>query len=84
KINSLLTPRETTQFCLLTTKDALFLEHALNKLGLSIRAWHRILRVARTIADLNAAETIERSDLLEALGYRAMDKLLLHLQKQVS
>ncbi|WP_272663153.1 YifB family Mg chelatase-like AAA ATPase [Providencia sp. PROV134] len=84
KINSLLTPRETTQFCLLTAKDALFLEHALNKLGLSIRAWHRILRVARTIADLNAAETIERSDLLEALGYRAMDKLLLHLQKQVS
>ncbi|MGO2337175.1 YifB family Mg chelatase-like AAA ATPase [Providencia sp.] len=84
KINSQLTSRETTIFCKLSTEDALFLEHALNKLGLSIRAWHRILRVSRTIADLNASTHIERAHLLEALGYRAMDKLLLHLQKQVS
>ncbi|APC13870.1 TPA: YifB family Mg chelatase-like AAA ATPase [Providencia rettgeri] len=84
KINNLLTSRETTQFCPLKDKDALFLEHALNKLGLSIRAWHRVLRVSRTIADLNASEHIERAHLLEALGYRTMDKLLLHLQKQVS
>ncbi|EJD6368273.1 YifB family Mg chelatase-like AAA ATPase [Providencia rettgeri] len=84
KINNLLTSRETTQFCPLKAKDALFLEHALNKLGLSIRAWHRVLRVSRTIADLNASEYIERAHLLEALGYRTMDKLLLHLQKQVS
>lgn len=60
------------------------MEHALNKLGLSIRAWHRILRVARTIADLQNTNNIEKPHLLEALGYRAMDKLLLHLQKQVS
>lgn len=84
KINNLLTPRETKQFCTLKTEDALFLEHALNKLGLSIRAWHRILKVSRTIADLNVSENIERSHLLEALAYRVMDKLLLHLQKQVS
>ncbi|MEQ5731511.1 YifB family Mg chelatase-like AAA ATPase [Providencia alcalifaciens] len=84
KINNLLTSRETTQFCPLKAKDALFLEHALNKLGLSIRAWHRVLRVSRTIADLNASEHIERAHLLETLGYRTMDKLLLHLQKQVS
>ncbi|ENG4184998.1 YifB family Mg chelatase-like AAA ATPase [Providencia rettgeri] len=84
KINNLLTSRETTQFCPLKAKDALFLEHALNKLGLSIRAWHRVLRVSRTIADLNASEYIERAHLLGALGYRTMDKLLLHLQKQVS
>lgn len=84
KINNLLTSRETTQFCPLKAKDALFLEHALNKLGLSIRAWHRVLRVSRTIADLNTSEYIERAHLLEALGYRTMDKLLLHLQKQVS
>ncbi|EKT61203.1 YifB family Mg chelatase-like AAA ATPase [Providencia burhodogranariea] len=84
KLNSQLTARETTKLCLLSTKDALFLEHALNKLGLSIRAWHRILRVARTIADLQESMDIERPHLLEALGYRAMDKLLLHLQKQVS
>ncbi|WP_369309117.1 YifB family Mg chelatase-like AAA ATPase [Providencia rettgeri] len=84
KINNLLTSKEITQFCSLKTKDALFLEDALNKLGLSIRAWHKILKVSRTIADLNECSNIEREHLLEALGYRAMDKLLLHLQKQVS
>lgn len=84
KLNYQLTPKETTKLCQLSVKDALFLEHALNKLGLSIRAWHRILRVARTIADLNESINIEKTHLLEALGYRAMDKLLLHLQKQVS
>lgn len=84
KLNSQLSSRETTQLCQLSTEDALFLEHALNKLGLSIRAWHRILRVSRTIADLHESAMIERVHLLEALGYRAMDKLLLHLQKQVS
>ena len=73
-----------SNLCQLTSKDSLFLEHALNKLGLSIRAWHRILRVARTIADLQNTNNIEKPHLLEALGYRAMDKLLLHLQKQVS
>ncbi|MGG4608192.1 YifB family Mg chelatase-like AAA ATPase [Providencia sp. Me31A] len=84
KVNNLLTPKETTQFCPLKPEDALFLEHALNKLGLSIRAWHKILKVSRTIADLNISDDIERPHLLEALAYRAMDKLLLHLQKQVS
>lgn len=84
KLNSQLTARETTNLCQLTSRDSLFLEHALNKLGLSIRAWHRILRVARTIADLQNTNNIEKPHLLEALGYRAMDKLLLHLQKQVS
>jgi magnesium chelatase family protein len=84
KINNLLTSKEIIQFCSLNAKDALFLEHALNKLGLSIRAWHKILKISRTIADLNECSNIERGHLLEALGYRAMDKLLLHLQKQVS
>lgn len=84
KLNSQLTEKETTALCQLNTKDAFFLEQALNKLGLSIRAWHKILRVARTIADLQNTDNIEKPHLLEALGYRAMDKLLLHLQKQVS
>lgn len=84
KINSQLTASETTKICQLAAEDALFLENALNKLGLSIRAWHRILRVSRTIADLSYSPNIQREHLLEALGYRAMDKLLLHLQKQVS
>ena len=57
-------------------KDALFLENALNKLGLSVRAYHRILKVSRTIADLNDEKEIQQPHLSEALGYRAMDRLL--------
>ena len=57
-------------------KDALFLEKALNKLGLSVRAYHRILKVSRTIADLNGEKEIQQPHLAEALGYRAMDRLL--------
>ena len=60
----------------LQDKDALFLENALNKLGLSVRAYHRILKVSRTIADLSGEKEIQQSHLAEALGYRAMDRLL--------
>ena len=56
-----------------------FLEKALNKLGLSVRAYHRILKVSRTIADLNEEAQITRQHLAETLGYRAMDRLLLKL-----
>lgn len=52
KINAKLNSKETTLFCQLKPSDALFLETTLNKLGLSIRAWDRILKVSRTIADL--------------------------------
>ena len=84
KINSDLSGKEILNLCKLKPEDALFLENALNKLGLSIRAWHKILKVSRTIADLTGSQAIERAHLLEALSYRVMDKLLLHLQKQVS
>jgi magnesium chelatase family protein len=45
-------------------------------MGLSTRAWHKIIKVARTIADLDACSDINKSHLLEALSYRAMDRLL--------
>lgn len=67
------------KYCKLQQNDAIFLETALNKLGLSVRAYHRILRVSRTIADLADEEQIQRSHLAEALGYRAMDRLLQRL-----
>ena len=51
-------------------------ENALNKLGLSVRAYHRILKVSRTIADLQGEQQISQPHLAEALGYRAMDRLL--------
>lgn len=79
KINAHLTGKEIEQDCKLNDADALFLENALNKLGLSVRAYHRILKVSRTIADLSDESHISRPHLAEALGYRAMDRLLLKL-----
>lgn len=80
KINAHLTTREIEQDCPLEAKDAAFLENALLKLGLSVRAYHRILKVSRTIADLANEPKIQQAHLAEALGYRAMDRLLQRLQ----
>ena len=80
KINGQLSTREIERDCRLSEQDARFLESALAKLGLSVRAYHRILKVSRTIADLAAEEDIQQVHLAEALGYRAMDRLLQRLQ----
>jgi len=56
--------------CALLTADQGWLESACERLGLSLRAAHRILKVARTLADLEQAEQIARSHLAEALHYR--------------
>ena len=80
KINAHLTTKEIERDCALPSATAQFLESALNQLGLSVRAYHRILKVARTIADLADSPHIDQSHLAEALGYRAMDRLLARLQ----
>ncbi|WP_153448060.1 YifB family Mg chelatase-like AAA ATPase [Vibrio algicola] len=82
KVNALLGSREIEHYCGLEKPDAEFLEHALHQLGLSVRAYHRILKVARTIADLSGCEAIDKSHLAEALGYRNMDRLLKQLSAQ--
>lgn len=82
KVNALLGSREIERYCPLQKADAQFLESALHRLGLSIRAYHRIIKVARTIADLEGAEQIEKAHLAEALGYRSMDRLLKQLTAQ--
>ncbi|CZF85175.1 Competence protein ComM [Grimontia celer] len=79
KVNSLLSSREIETYCPLDKADADFLETALHRLGLSIRAYHRIIKVARTIADLSGEANIQRGHLAEALGYRSMDRLLKQL-----
>lgn len=80
KLNALLDNHETRRFCHLEKADAQWLEEALIKLGLSVRAWQRLLKVARTIADCEHAEQIRREHLQEALQYRAIDRLLAYLQ----
>ncbi|MBT3093092.1 MAG: hypothetical protein AB2697_11280 [Candidatus Thiodiazotropha endolucinida] len=50
------------------------LHRAIEKLGLSMRAYHRILKVARTIADLEASPEVETSHISEAIGYRRLDR----------
>jgi len=82
KVNAFLQSREIEQVCPLEKTDAEFLENALHRLGLSVRAYHRIIKVARTIADLQGETQINRAHLAEALGYRAMDRLLKQLTEQ--
>lgn len=84
KINALLKPVDIEKHCRLTDVDAAYLEEVMSKLGLSVRAWHRILKVARTIADLSDTEKIERRHLAEALSYRCMDRLLIQLHKSLA
>jgi len=84
KLNALLTSHEMKIHCELQTEDAAWLEQALTQLGLSIRAWQRLIKVSRSIADLAGEEKITRTHLQEALGYRAIERLLIHLQKMMA
>jgi magnesium chelatase family protein len=74
KPNMALTTREIEIHCRLKDTDYRLLEQALERLGLSPRAYHRILKVARTIADLAESKTIQTLHLTEAISYRALDR----------
>ncbi|MFT3790886.1 MAG: YifB family Mg chelatase-like AAA ATPase [Rudaea sp.] len=72
KPNATLGSRELRRDCALSAPDRALLERALDKLGLSARAYHRILRVARTIADLAGVDAIATPHLMEAIQYRRL------------
>jgi magnesium chelatase family protein len=72
--NAQMMPKRIRKFCAISAEGKKLLETAITKLGLSARAHDRILRVARTIADLDAAENIEPRHLCEAIQYRTLDR----------
>lgn len=72
--NAELSPRLIDKFCKLDSESKKILEKAFEKLGLSARAYGRVLKVARTIADLEKSVDIRRNHLAEAIQYRSLDK----------
>ena len=80
KANARLNLTELEQHCKLSPADADYFESCLTQLKLSARSYHKLIKVARTLADLAERPQIERSDLLEALSYRSFDRLLNYLQ----
>ncbi len=75
--NSQLSNTHIKQYCRLDKKDAALLEDAIEMLGLSARAYQRILKVARTIADLESVENINTKIISEAISYRRLDRAIL-------
>lgn len=73
--NAKLEHQQIKAFCQLTTRDGKTLNDAVARLQLSARATFRILKIARTIADLDEAENIGTAHLLEAINYRRFDTL---------
>jgi len=72
--NGEMTTRHLRKFCELDSSSRKLLEGAIDKLGLSARAYDRILKVARTIADLAGEERIASAQVAEAIQYRALDR----------
>lgn len=73
-VNALMNTQDIKRFCKLDKSGAQLLEQAVTRLGLSARSHNRILKVARTIADLNDEENISMSHISEAIGYRRLDR----------
>lgn len=73
-INAQLTKREMNDYCQLSKADKAFLNHAIDKLGLSSRSHDRILKTARTIADLSNSSHIEKVHISEAIALRGFDR----------
>jgi magnesium chelatase family protein len=62
------------KFCPMGAEVRSLLEMAMQRLNLSARAYDRIIKVARTIADLTGAENIEAAHIAEAINYRTLDR----------
>jgi magnesium chelatase family protein len=76
KLNKNLNGKEIEQYCPLSETESLFLSKAMQSMNLSMRAYHRTMRVARTIADLDCVERVNQQHLAEALSFRGFDRML--------
>ncbi len=72
--NAQMSAREINSYCMLDTKCRAFLEDVSRRLRLSARAYHRIIKIARTIADLAGTNDIQMNHLAEAVQYRSFDR----------
>ena len=74
KPNALLGPKQIEKYCVPDPAAKALLEAAMSRLALSARAYHRVLKVARSIADLAGAETLQSVHVAEAVRYRELDR----------
>jgi magnesium chelatase family protein len=72
--NAQMSPRHIRRFCRIDEESERMLESAMTRLGLSARAYDRILKVSRTIADLDGSDAIRPAHVAEAVGYRSLDR----------
>jgi magnesium chelatase family protein len=72
--NAQMSSRHIKAYCRIDNASSNLLESAIDQLGLSARAYNRILKIARTIADLAGAEPIDISHVSEAIQYRSLDR----------
>src|SRR6266498_2981655 len=72
--NAAMTPRLIRRFCRIDSESETMLERAMSRLGLSARAYDRILKVSRTIADLEDSDEIKSAHVAEAVHYRSLDR----------
>jgi hypothetical protein len=73
-VPAMMTPQMTRRYCRIDSESEQMLERAMTRLGLSARAYDRILKVSRTIADLEGSQEIRSAHVAEAVGYRSLDR----------